>query len=140
MSQRPAQIAYPYLAYADAPAAIDFLCDAFGFAERFRHPMPDGRLGHAELELEGGVVMLASVFPEMGFSSPRDLEGIHTQVYWHVEDVDAHFERAKAAGAVIAAEPIDEGHGARIYRAVDPEGHRWIFATPVGEASGGGAA
>jgi len=123
------QVAYPYLSYADAPAAIDFLCAAFGFAERFRHPMDDGRLGHAELELEGGVLMLASVWPEMGFASPRDLPACHGQVYWRVADADAHFEGARDAGAVIAAEPVEE-HGSRLYRALDPEGHRWMFAAP----------
>jgi uncharacterized glyoxalase superfamily protein PhnB len=135
MSLNPPQTVYPYLAYADAPAAIDFLCRAFGFEERFRFAMEDGRLGHAELALEEGVLMLASVWEEMGFASPQDLPGNHSQVYWMVEDVDAHFERARAAGATIAAEPVDEPHGARLYRALDPEGHKWIFATQVREAS-----
>ena len=89
----------PYLAYADAPAAIEFLCKAFGFEERYRLPMPDGRLGHAELAYRGNVVMLASTFPEMGFASPKDLEGIHTQVTCYVDDVDAHYARARSAGA-----------------------------------------
>jgi uncharacterized glyoxalase superfamily protein PhnB len=127
------QTVFPYLAYADAPAAIDFLREAFGFEERFRHPLPDGRVGHAEVALEGGVLYLASVWREMGFASPRDLDGVHAQVYWVVADVDAHFERARGAGAVIAAEPVEE-HGSRMYRALDTEGHRWIFATPTGTA------
>jgi PhnB protein len=135
MSASRSQTVFPYLAYADAPAAIGFLCRAFGFEERSRHPMPDGRVGHAELSLEGGVLMLASVFREMGFASPRELDGVHAQVYWVVEDVDAHFERARAAGATIAAEPVEE-HGSRLYRALDPEGHRWMFATPLGEPPG----
>lgn len=130
MSHNPAQKASPYLSYDDAPGAIDFLCRAFGFEERFRYPMEDGRLGHAELDLEGGVLMLASAYEEMGFASPRNLEAHHAQIHWWVEDVDAHYERARAAGATIAAEP-DEQHGSRMYRAMDPEGHRWIFATKV---------
>ncbi|HKJ23720.1 MAG TPA: VOC family protein [Myxococcota bacterium] len=129
------QTAFPYLVYADAPAAIEFLGRAFGFEERSRHAMPDGRVGHAELALEGGVLMLASVWKEMGFASPQDLPGTHAQVYWVVEDVDAHFERARAGGAVIAAEPVEE-HGSRMYRALDPEGHRWLFATPIGDPPG----
>ena len=122
----------PYLAYSDAPAALAFLTRAFGFEEKFRFPMPDGRIGHAELTLDGQVVlMLASVYPEMGFASPADLEGVPSQIYCRVDDVDAHYERARSAGATIAAEPRDESHGDRMYRAVDPEGHRWMFATPV---------
>ncbi len=121
----------PTLCYADAPAAIDFLQRAFGFHTRERLDMEDGRVGHAELGLEGGVIMLASLWPEMGFASPRDLTGVHGQTYCFVDDVDAHHARARAAGATIVAEPADQFYGARMYRAVDPEGHRWIFATQV---------
>ena len=124
------QRAIPYLAYADAPAALEFLSKAFGFEEEFRMPMPDGRIGHAQLGLGGQVVlMLASVYPEMGFISPRDLPGLPCQVLCYVDDVDAHFQQARAAGATIIAEPQDQPHGDRMYRAVDPEGHRWMFAT-----------
>ena len=122
----------PYLAYADAPAAIEFLCKAFGFEERFRFAMPDGRIGHAELAYEGEAILsLASVYEELGFASPRDLPGIHCQVHCYVPDVDAHYARAREAGATIIAEPEEQFYGDRIYRAVDPEGHRWIFATRV---------
>ncbi len=124
----------PYLAYGDAPAAIEFLCSAFGFEERFRLPMSDGQIGHAEIAYEGHVVMLASTFEEMGFASPKDLSGLHSQVYCRVDDVDAHYERAKAAGATIATAPRDQ-YGERTYRAMDLEGHRWIFSTPLREAS-----
>lgn len=117
----------PYLAYADAPAAIEFLCSAFGFEEQYRLPMPDGRLGHAEIALEGHVVMLASAYQEMGFVSPKALPAVHSQVWVRVDDVDAHYQQAKAAGATIAAAPKNQ-HGQRMYRAMDPEGHRWIFS------------
>ena len=126
----------PYLAYADAPAAITFLCDAFGFEEHYRHPMPDGRLGHAELSLEGEVVlMLASSYPEMGHASPTKLPAIHSQVHCFVDDVDAHHEQAKGVGATISAEPEDQFYGDRVYRAVDLEGHHWMFATRVREST-----
>jgi len=125
----------PYLAYADAPAAIDFLCRAFGFEERFRFPMPDGSIGHAEITYEGRVVMLASAYAELGFASPRDLPGVHAQIYMQVENVDAHYQRAREAGATIAAAPRNQ-HGQRMYRALDLEGHRWIFAMPGVEAAG----
>ncbi len=121
----------PYLTYRDAPAALEFLCKAFGFEERFRLPMPDGRLGHAEIGYQDNVLMLASAFPEMGLASPSELTGLHAQVLCYVDDVDAHFARAREAGATIEAEPQDQFYGDRNYRAVDPEGHRWIFATHV---------
>lgn len=120
----------PYLFYSDAPGAIDFLCRAFGFVEEFRYPMPDGKIGHAELSYEGSSVMLASVWPEGGMSSPLDLPAVHSQLYCSVGNVDAHCERATAAGATIVTQPADE-HGHRSYRAMDPEGHRWMFVGPV---------
>jgi len=118
----------PYLSYADAPAAIGFLCKAFGFEERFRYPMPDGRIGHAELGYQDNVVMLASAYEGFG-ESPLRLPAVHAQVYCFVDDVDAHFARARESGATVVGEPKNE-HGTRFYRAVDPEGHRWIFAMP----------
>jgi uncharacterized glyoxalase superfamily protein PhnB len=124
----------PYLSYDDAPAAIDFLCRAFGFTERFRYPMDDGRIGHAELECDGNLVFLASAYPSLGFISPRELPGVHCQLHCRVDDVDAHHDRARGAGATIATAPADTPHGDRSYRAVDPEGHRWIFATPIERA------
>jgi uncharacterized glyoxalase superfamily protein PhnB len=123
----------PYLIYADAPAAIAFLCSAFGFRERFRHSSDDGRIGHAELSYGGDVLMLASVWDGFG-DSPLQLPAVHGQVYCYVDDVDAHFAQAQAVGATIASAPRDD-HGTRSYRAVDPEGHRWIFAQALG--SGG---
>lgn len=133
--QLPSQRIVPYLCYADAPAAIDFLCAAFGFEERYRLTMPDGRLGHAELGYGGDALHLASVWPEMGFASPRDLPARHCQIHMFVDDVDAHFARAREAGATIAAEPEDQFYGDRIYRSIDPEGHRWIFAQRLREMS-----
>jgi PhnB protein len=128
---RGSQRIIPMLVYEDAPAAIEFLCKAFGFEERFRMPMDDGRIGHAELVYEGNVIMLSSVYGEMGLASPKDLPALHCQIQCHVDDVDAHFQRARAAGATIATEPADQFYGDRNYRAVDPEGTRWIFGTPI---------
>ncbi len=127
----PAPRIVPYLSYSDAPAAIEFLEKAFGFEEAFRFAMPDGSIGHAELAYGKSSVYLASAFEPFGFVSPRELTGVHCQLYCYVDDVDAHYERARAAGATIAAEPADQDHGTRIYRAIDPEGHRWIFATDL---------
>lgn len=125
----PHQAIIPALAYADAPAAIDFLVAAFGFEELYRLPMPDGRIGHAELRLGDSIINLASTYPEMGFASPLDLPGCAMQLSCWVDDVDAHYAHAVAAGATVAAEPADQPHGARSYRAVDPGGHRWVFSS-----------
>ena len=119
----------PYLIYRDAPAAIDFLTSAFGFVEKYRFPMDDGRIGHAELACGDGSVMLASSFDGFG-RSPLDLPDVHGQCYCTVDDVDDHFVRARANGATVTSEPANRD-GTRMYRAIDPEGHRWIFAQPA---------
>jgi uncharacterized glyoxalase superfamily protein PhnB len=75
--------------------------------------------------------MLASEYAGMNLTSPKNLPARHGQVQCFVADVDAHHARAQAAGATIVASPEDQFYGARSYRAVDPEGHRWIFATQV---------
>lgn len=121
----------PMLVYEDAAKAIEFLCKAFGFEERYRLDMPDGRIGHAEVGYDGNIVMLASEYPEMGLTSPKHLDAHHAQINCTVDDVDAHYERAKAAGAVVTAAPQDQDYGFRSYRAVDPEGTRWIFTMPI---------
>lgn len=117
----------PYLNYADAPAIIAFLKNAFGFEQGLLLEMPDGIVGHCELQMNGETLMLASAFPEMGLSSPQALGGVHAQVVVYVDDLDAHCERARAAGATITQEPADQFYGDRTYRAVDPEGVTWDF-------------
>jgi uncharacterized glyoxalase superfamily protein PhnB len=121
----------PMLAYDDAPAAMEFLRDAFGFEEKYRMSMPDGRIGHAEMELGGNIVMLATAWKAGGLSSPMNLPAMPCQLYCQVDDVDAHFQHALGAGAVVVTEPEDQPYGARVYRAIDVEGHRWLFASPV---------
>jgi uncharacterized glyoxalase superfamily protein PhnB len=119
------------LAYEDAPAAIDFLCRAFGFKERWRMDGEDGTIGHAELELDDNIVMLASVWRDGGLATPNELGGVHCQLRCDVPDVDAHWQQARIAGAIVLDEPADQDYGDRVYRAIDPEGHRWIFTTPL---------
>lgn len=121
----------PYLAYDDAPAAIDFLCRAFGFEERMRLPMESGRIGHAELALPDAVLYLASSYPEMALVSPRGLPAVACQLTCYVDDVDAHYARAREAGAIVDAGPEDQFYGERRYRAQDPEGHHWTFTQRV---------
>lgn len=130
MSERKGpQRIVPNLAYADAPAAIQFLCAAFGFTETFRYPMPDGRIGHAELVYEGNTVMLASVYEGFG-ETPLKLPATSCTLYCFVDDVNAHYARALEAGATLTSELVED-HGMRFYRASDPEGHRWVFATEL---------
>ncbi|HEX6233317.1 MAG TPA: VOC family protein [Jiangellaceae bacterium] len=121
----------PMLAYEDAPAAIDFLSRAFGFKERWRMDGEDGTIGHAELELHDNIVALASVWRDGGLATPNELGGVHCQLRCAVPDVDAHWQQARAAGAIVLDEPADQDYGDRVYRAIDPEGHRWIFTTPL---------
>jgi uncharacterized glyoxalase superfamily protein PhnB len=121
----------PMLSYADPAAAIDFLCRAFGFEEQYRLDMPDGTVGHAQLRLGDDTVMLSPEWPDAGVGSPRHLDGLHSQVVVVVDDVDAHYRRARDAGATVVGEPVDQFYGARTYRAVDLEGHRWIFQQPL---------
>ena len=116
----------PYLNYEDTGAMVDWLARAFGLVERHRMAGPDGTTSHAEMELDGGVVMLGS--PGGDFRNPRHLGRDTSSLYVYVDDVDAHCERARAAGAEIIEEPADQPYGDRRYGARDPEGHRWYFA------------
>lgn len=117
----------PYLTYADAPTAIDWLCRVFGFTEVRRMETGDGRIGHAALSFMGEQVMISSAFDEAGTRSPRDLPALHQQITVYVDDVDAHFAHAQAEGAAILSEPEDQFWGDRTYWVQDLEGHRWTF-------------
>lgn len=125
MSQSSACV-YPCLHYQDAPAAIDWLERAFGFRKLMAIPNPDGSIAHAEVQLDGAVVMVGSAKPERGWLSPRDLPGLNQTVYLVVADVDAHYQTARAAGAEIVDELVDHDYG-RMYTARDLEGHVWSF-------------
>src|SRR5690242_21928219 len=88
----------PMLAYDDAPAAMDFLRDAFGFEEKFRMASPDGNIGHADMTLSGNIVRLSTTWKACGLSSSKDLPALQYQLLWQHEDVNAHFQRARNAG------------------------------------------
>ena len=120
---------YPTLSYDDAPAAIGWLCRAYGFRQRLLVPGPDGTVRHSELSLGPGVIMVSSAKPEEGRFSPRSLKGLSQALCVRVEDPDAHCARARAAGAVIVQELKDEDYGSRGYTARDPEGGLWYFGT-----------
>ncbi len=127
----------PCLRYQDAPAAIEFLCAAFGFE---RHAVyTDDRdpsiVHHAQLLLSGNMVMLGSARPgpvtdSYRWMTPSEAGGITMCVCAVIEDPDAHAARARAAGAEIVAEPHDnEGYPGRSYDARDPEGNVWNFGS-----------
>jgi uncharacterized glyoxalase superfamily protein PhnB len=122
---------FPMLAYRDAPAALEFLSSAFGFEETMRMEGENGTIAHAELEMGGQRLMLASAWRDAGMAPPIELAGIASQLMVHVDDVDAHFRRALEAGATVIDQPADQEYGERTYRATDPEGHRWIFGSPI---------
>lgn len=125
----------PMLTYDDAPAAITFLCEAFGFEEDWRMEMGPGVIGHAELSLGKAAVALASAFPDMGLRGPSSGPDRYSQLQVVLDDVDAHYARAVAAGAVVVGPPEDQPYGQRMYRAVDLEGHRWVFAQVLEDLS-----
>lgn len=114
----------PYLVAEDAPRLIDFLVEAFGAVERMRMPMPDGGVAHAEVEIAGAAVMLGS-------ASPPDFPSVAAQLHLYVEDADAVYARAVAAGATAIAEPADQFYGDRLGRIADPAGNVWTIATHI---------
>jgi len=133
----------PMIAYEDGNAAMDWLIEAFGFVEADRRIGNDGRLTHGELEAGGGLVMLATPTPD--YQGPKhhretceaartwsQVPYIIDGVLVEVDDVVAHCERARAAGAVILSEPEDTPDGRR-YRVEDIEGHRWMFEERAGK-------
>jgi uncharacterized glyoxalase superfamily protein PhnB len=119
--------------YRDANDAIDWLCKAFGFEKHLVVPGENGTVAHAQLTLGNGMIMLGSARDdEFGrrVKPPRETGGIGTQsAYVIVEDADAHYARAKAAGAEIVMEVEDQDYGGRLYSCLDPEGHLWSFGT-----------
>jgi len=123
----------PTMRYHDAPAAIDWLCRAFGFERHLVVPDGQGGIAHAQLVFRGGMIMLGSArndaFGELQ-KTPRDVGGVGTQsACVLIDDADAHHARAVAAGARVVRPPTNEEYGGRGYACHDPEGHLWYFGT-----------
>ena len=123
----------PALRYRDAPKAIDWLCDTFGFEKHLVVPNEDGTIAHAELSFGNGMIMLGSaVESDYGrlIRQPDEVGGFETQsAYVVTTDADEVHRRAKAAGAAIVLEIRDEDYGGRSFTCRDLEGHLWTFGT-----------
>jgi PhnB protein len=121
----------PYLIVDGAGAAIDFYCSVLGASERVRMPAPDGRIGHAELQLGDSMIMLADENAQMDVRGPRAMGGTPVSLHVYVEDSDAVFERAVQAGAKALRAVEDRFYGDRSGQFEDPFGHRWDVSTHV---------
>jgi uncharacterized glyoxalase superfamily protein PhnB/DNA-binding XRE family transcriptional regulator len=136
LSEEPAfPVFTPVLVYEDSKTAFDWLQKAFGLTPREKVTGPDGQVLHGELTLGRGVVMVGHVGSSPSSSnrwaSPKSLGGKGTGfIYAMVDDVDAHYARAKKAGATIVSE-LEESYGQKRYRALDCEGHEWAFGMDV---------
>jgi MerR family transcriptional regulator, thiopeptide resistance regulator len=122
----------PVLTYQDIPAAHDFLVHAFGFDGGGVSRNAEGQPIHGEVRAGDATIWLHRVTAEHGLNSPLASDVAHSGLFVYVDDVNAHYERARAAGARIDSQPVDQPYGQREYGARDPEGHRWWFATPLG--------
>ena len=123
----------PTLRYLDAPAAIEWLCRVFGFQKHVVNPGPNNTIGHAELTLGGGMIMLGSCKDDAygrGFKSPSELGNVETRsAYIIVDDADAAYARAMAVGGLIVRELQNTAYGSREFTVKDPEGHSWSVGT-----------
>jgi PhnB protein len=121
----------PYLAIDGAAEAIEYYTKVFGAKERGRMLAPDGKIGHAELELGDSMLMVSDAFPQATTRPPRELGGTTASVFMYVEDVDAVVQRAVDAGATITMEVADQFWGDRFGSIQDPFGHSWSIATHI---------
>jgi PhnB protein len=120
-----------YLTMDNAAEAIDYYKDVFGANERIRMEAPDGKIGHAELEIGDSLLMLSDAFPGATSRPPTELGGTTAGAFMYVEDVDAVVKRAVESGATITMEIADQFWGDRFGSITDPFGHSWSIATHV---------
>jgi len=125
----------PYLIVKGAAGAIEFYKKAFEATELFRMAQPDDKIGHAEIRIGDSTIMLADEFPEMGHKSPTTLGGSAVSLLIYVENVDAVFAQALAAGATEERAVEDKFYGDRGGSLVDPFGHIWHLATHTEDVS-----
>lgn len=121
----------PYLCVNGAEAAIEFSAAVFGATERMRLPTPDGKIGHSEVQIGDGPIMLSDEFPDWGVTAPPTVGGSPVTIGVDAEDVDAAYEAAIAAGATGTMPVKDQFYGDRSCRFIDPFGHKWDVATHI---------
>jgi uncharacterized glyoxalase superfamily protein PhnB len=121
----------PLLVYEDIERAHDFLVDAFGFRAGGVEHDGDGQVVHGEVVAGDDVIWLHRVTSEHELASPHSMNAQTGGLVVRVDNVDAHYAQARAAGAHIDQEPVDQPYGQREYGVRDPEGHRWWFATAL---------
>lgn len=123
----------PGMRYRDAPAAIDWLCRAFGFSRHLVVPDEDGGIAHAQLVLGNGMIMLGSYRDEGEYDRlvrlPDDAGGSTQAAYIVIEDIENHYQRAVGAGARVVYELAYQDYGGKLYSVLDPEGHLWNFGS-----------
>lgn len=124
-----------YLIVSNAEVAIEFYTAAFDALEKARMLMPDGKIGHAEFRIGDSMVMLSNANPEWGFQAPEHYGGSPVSLFLYVEDVDAFFSKAIAAGAKEQQAPQNMFWGDRIAKLEDPFGYTWTVATHVEDVS-----
>jgi PhnB protein len=125
----------PYLYVDGAKAAIDFYTSVLDAQERMSMPGPDGKIGHAELNIGDSVIMLADEFPDMGARGPKSVGGSPVAIHVYVENVDDTFERAVKAGSRVLRPVEDKFYGDRGGEFEDPFGHRWSVASHIEDLS-----
>ncbi len=125
----------PYLSVKGAAEAIDYYKKAFGATERMRMPGPDGKIGHAEIQIGNSIVMLADESPEMGARSPKTIGGTPVSLLLYVENVDQTVDRAVKAGAKLLRPVEDKFYGDRMGGIEDPFGHQWYVGTHIEDVS-----
>jgi PhnB protein len=125
----------PYLIVKDAAKAIEFYKRAFGAQELFRLTEPQGRIGHAELQIRDSLLMLADEHRDFGALSPASIGGSPVSIHLYVDDVDRVVEGAASRGATILRQVKDEFYGDRTGMIADPFGHKWHIATRKEEVS-----
>lgn len=126
---------FPYLRVKGADAAIEFYKAVFGLTEKFRLVEPSGRVGHAELECEGGTLMVSEEFPEYGIMAPTAETPSVSSIHLHVDDADQVIQRAVDAGATVIRPARDQFHGERSGAIRDPFGHEWLIGSSIEEVS-----
>jgi PhnB protein len=130
-NENPVNEGFPYLRIRGAAEAIDFYSTIFGARERFRLSEPNGRIGHAELEIGNIVLMLSDEYPEYGILAPQNAMPSGSAIHLHVRNVDELAKRAVEAGAKMLREPSDQFYGERSCTIRDPFNHEWMLGHEI---------